>query len=77
MIRKAIGKLAIVLSPLVAWLGVGFLLYPSHLLKLAIQLEEEIDLPAIKPICNWVGTSCLIVAALFFLYWLRSREMTE
>ena len=77
MIKKAIGKLAIILSPLVAWLGVGFLLYPSHLLKLATELEEEIDMQSIRMACRGIAIPCLILSVLFLVYWLGSRWRLE
>jgi hypothetical protein len=77
MLKKAMTQLAIILAPLLGWLGAGFLLYPPCLLKLATRLGEEIDLPAIKAISHWIGISCLILAIFFFLYWLRSKEMIE
>jgi predicted permease len=75
MLKKAMAQLAIILTPLLGWLGVGFLLYPSCLLKLAAQLEEEIDLPAIKVTCYWIAFPCLILSIFFFIYWLRSRHL--
>jgi hypothetical protein len=74
MLKKAMAQLAIILTPLLGWLGVGFLLYPSCLLKLAIQLGEEIDLQAIRAICHWTGISCLILAIISFLYWLQTKK---
>ena len=70
---KGIGKLALVLFPLCAWLGAGFLVFPKRMEKLALEIDEQINLPPLERVCFLLGSLIFTISLAFLFIWLRSR----